>query len=74
VRRGLNAGDLDAVMELYEPEARFVAASGETLAGRCTLELLSDVSCPRSDAYHLLESGGALSDNPQVGEAIACGS
>lgn len=30
----LNAGDLDAVMELYEPDARFVARSGETLVGR----------------------------------------
>jgi uncharacterized protein (TIGR02246 family) len=30
----LNAGDLDAVMELYEPEAHFVARSGETLVGR----------------------------------------
>jgi hypothetical protein len=27
----LNAGDLDAVMALYEPEARFVSRSGETL-------------------------------------------
>ena len=30
----LNAGDLEAVMALYEPEARFVAKSGETLVGR----------------------------------------
>jgi uncharacterized protein (TIGR02246 family) len=30
----LNAGDLDAVMELYEPDARFVARSGETVVGR----------------------------------------
>jgi uncharacterized protein (TIGR02246 family) len=30
----LNAGDLESVMDLYEPEARFVAASGETLVGR----------------------------------------
>jgi uncharacterized protein (TIGR02246 family) len=30
----LNAGDLDAVMELYEPEAHFIARSGETLVGR----------------------------------------
>jgi uncharacterized protein (TIGR02246 family) len=30
----LNAGDLDAVMALYEPEARFVTQSGETLIGR----------------------------------------
>jgi uncharacterized protein (TIGR02246 family) len=29
----LNAGELDAVMDLYEPEARFVTRSGETLAG-----------------------------------------
>jgi ketosteroid isomerase-like protein len=29
----LNAGNLDAVMALYEPDARFVAASGETVAG-----------------------------------------
>ena len=30
----LNAGDLDAVMALYEPEARFVTKSGHTLVGR----------------------------------------
>jgi ketosteroid isomerase-like protein len=30
----LNGGDLDAVMELYEPEAQCVARSGETLVGR----------------------------------------
>jgi len=30
----LNAGDLDAVMALYEPEACFVTKSGETLVGR----------------------------------------
>src|SRR6476659_6779672 len=30
----LNAGDLDAVMVLYEPEARFVTKSGEILIGR----------------------------------------
>jgi uncharacterized protein (TIGR02246 family) len=29
-----NAGDLDAVMALYESEARFVTRSGETLVGR----------------------------------------
>lgn len=28
-----NAGDLDAVMTLYEKEARFVSQSGETLVG-----------------------------------------
>ena len=30
----LNVGDLDAVMELYEREARFTNRSGETLVGR----------------------------------------
>jgi uncharacterized protein (TIGR02246 family) len=30
----LNAGDLDGVMALYEPEARFLTQSGETLVGR----------------------------------------
>ena len=30
----LNAGNLDKVMSLYEPDARFVAPSGETLIGR----------------------------------------
>jgi uncharacterized protein (TIGR02246 family) len=30
----LNAGDLDAVMVLYEPDARFVGRSGETVIGR----------------------------------------
>ena len=29
----LNAGDLDKVMSLYEPDARFVAPSGEMLIG-----------------------------------------
>jgi uncharacterized protein (TIGR02246 family) len=29
-----NSGDLDAVMALYEPEARFVTRSGETLVGQ----------------------------------------
>jgi hypothetical protein len=29
----LNAGNLDAIMVLYEPEARFVARSGETMEG-----------------------------------------
>ena len=29
-----NAGDIDAVKDLYEPEARFVARSGETIVGR----------------------------------------
>jgi ketosteroid isomerase-like protein len=30
----LNAGDLDAVMELYDPDARCVARTGETVVGR----------------------------------------
>jgi uncharacterized protein (TIGR02246 family) len=30
----LNAGDIDAVVALYEPEARFVTRSGETVVGR----------------------------------------
>jgi len=30
----LNTGDLEAVVALYEPEARFVAQSGETVIGR----------------------------------------
>jgi uncharacterized protein (TIGR02246 family) len=30
----LNAGGLEAVMALYEPKARFVTRSGETLVGR----------------------------------------
>jgi hypothetical protein len=34
----LNASDLDAVMALYEPDARFVARSGETVVGRLPLE------------------------------------
>jgi uncharacterized protein (TIGR02246 family) len=32
--RRLNAGDLDGAVALYEPEARFVTRSGETLVGR----------------------------------------
>jgi uncharacterized protein (TIGR02246 family) len=32
--RHLNAGDLEATLALYEPDARFVAPSGETLVGR----------------------------------------
>lgn len=30
----INAGDLDGAVALYEPEARFVTPSGETLVGR----------------------------------------
>jgi len=30
----VNAGDLDAVMALYEPDAHFISPSGETLVGR----------------------------------------
>jgi uncharacterized protein (TIGR02246 family) len=30
----LNAGDLDAVVDMYEPEARFVTPSGDILVGR----------------------------------------
>ncbi len=32
--QNLNAGDLEAVVALYEPNARFVARSGETVVGR----------------------------------------
>jgi hypothetical protein len=32
--KNLNTGDLDAVMTLYERDARFVARSGEILVGR----------------------------------------
>ena len=32
--QNLNAGDLEAVVALYEPDARFVARSGETVVGR----------------------------------------
>ena len=32
--RNLNAGDLEAVTALYEPDARIVARSGETVVGR----------------------------------------
>jgi uncharacterized protein (TIGR02246 family) len=32
--RLLNSGDLDTVLALYETDARFVARSGETVAGR----------------------------------------
>jgi len=31
---GLNAGDLDAVIALYEPDATFVPQSGEPVVGR----------------------------------------
>jgi uncharacterized protein (TIGR02246 family) len=30
----LDAGDLEAILALYEPEARFVPRSGETIVGR----------------------------------------
>jgi len=32
--RHLDAGDLEAILALYEPEARFVPRSGETIVGR----------------------------------------
>ncbi|MHB0987803.1 MAG: YybH family protein [Bellilinea sp.] len=36
----LNAGDLDGVVALYEPDAHFVASSGETLTGREQVRLV----------------------------------
>jgi ketosteroid isomerase-like protein len=38
----LNAGDLDAVMALYEPGACFVARSGETLVGHDEIRKVPD--------------------------------
>lgn len=38
----LNAGDLDAVIALYEPEARFATKSGETLVGRDRIRKVVD--------------------------------
>ena len=51
--RYLNAGDLDAVMALYEPEARFVARSRETLTGR---EQIRNVLAGMIDAKTRLHS------------------
>jgi uncharacterized protein (TIGR02246 family) len=40
----LNSGDLNAVMTLYEPEARFVTNSGETLVARDAIrKVLADL-------------------------------
>lgn len=36
----LNAGDLEGVVALYEPDARFVTPSGETLVGRDRMRLV----------------------------------
>jgi uncharacterized protein (TIGR02246 family) len=42
----LNAGDLDAAMEPYEPDARFVAHTGETVVGRDRIrDMLADLVC-----------------------------
>ena|ERR1051326_2243361 len=48
-----NAGDLDAVMALYEPEAHFVTRSGETLIGR---QEIRKVLCRLVDAKTRLRS------------------
>ena len=45
-RQLFNAGDLDAVIALYDPEARFVTRSSETLAGRDDLEGDRGVAAP----------------------------
>jgi uncharacterized protein (TIGR02246 family) len=34
MQNNFDAGDLDAVMARYDPEARFVTRSGETMVGR----------------------------------------
>jgi uncharacterized protein (TIGR02246 family) len=38
--RHLNAGDLEAVVALYEPDARFVPKSGEPVVGRDGIRLV----------------------------------
>ena len=53
----LNAGDLDAVMALYEPEARFVTKSGETLIGRDRLMRLVALPPGRSPLANGLAIG-----------------
>ncbi|HEU4431139.1 MAG TPA: SgcJ/EcaC family oxidoreductase [Myxococcota bacterium] len=49
----LNAGDLDGVVALYAPNARFVTQSGETLSG---LERIREVLAELIDARAKLES------------------
>jgi uncharacterized protein (TIGR02246 family) len=39
----LNAGDLEGVMALYEPDARFVARSGDILVGRDLRQALAEL-------------------------------
>jgi uncharacterized protein (TIGR02246 family) len=39
----LNAGDLDGVVALYEPDARFVARSGDILVGRDLRQALAEL-------------------------------
>jgi len=39
----LNTGDLESVMALYEPNARFVAKTGETVAGDGIRQALADM-------------------------------
>jgi uncharacterized protein (TIGR02246 family) len=58
----LNAGDLDGVISLYEPDARFVTRSGEVLVGR---EQVRRVVAALIDAKTVLES--------RVVKAVAAG-
>jgi SnoaL-like domain len=48
----LNAGDLDAVMTLYEPEAHFVAKSGEILIGHDAIRKALDGLIEAKTQFH----------------------
>lgn len=57
----LNAGDLDAVIVLYEPEARFVTKSGETLVGRDRIRKVLAAMMEAKACLHSRSSGRSSS-------------
>jgi uncharacterized membrane protein len=63
----LNAGDLDGIMALYEPEARFVALTGETLVGRGAVrKVLSGLVEAKTQFHSRVVRAMVVGDRPAI--------
>jgi uncharacterized protein (TIGR02246 family) len=62
-----NSGDLEAVMNLYEPEARFVTKSGETLVGRDAIrKVLGDMIEAKTQFHNRVVRAVTVGDIAQL--------
>lgn len=54
-QRAMRAGDLEAVLRLYEPEAAFAAATGQTLIGHAELRtVLAPLTAANTDFHYTI--------------------